>query len=126
MEVNGLEQAEDQLKIFDDIPYAVQAQEFAETMLNIDSVKKELNKMLVLYKQKDLAGLNNMIDASDEYTAYNDALLDDRNKKWISEIIEQAKSKSTFFAVGAAHLGNTNGVINLLRKKGYMVTPVDY
>jgi uncharacterized protein YbaP (TraB family) len=126
MEVNGLEQAEDQLKIFDDIPYAVQAQEFAETMLNIDSVKKEFNKMLVLYKQKDLAGLNNIISASDEYTAYNDALLDDRNKKWIPEIIEQAKSKSTFFAVGAAHLGNTNGVINLLRKKGYMVTPVNY
>src|SRR5438045_9545394 len=86
MEVNGLEQAEDQLKIFDDIPYTVQAQEFAETMLNIDSVKKEFNKMLVLYKQKDLAGLNNIISASDEYTAYNDALLDDRNKKWISEI----------------------------------------
>jgi uncharacterized protein YbaP (TraB family) len=126
MEVNGLEQAEDQLKIFDDIPYAVQAQEFAETILNIDSVKKDFNKMMVLYKEKDLAGLNNMIGSKDEYTVYNDALLDDRNKKWIPQIIEQAKLKPTFFAVGAAHLGNTNGVINLLRKKGYMVTPVDY
>jgi uncharacterized protein YbaP (TraB family) len=34
--------------------------------------------------------------------------------------------KPTFFAVGAAHLGNNIGVINLLRQQGYIVTPVDY
>ncbi len=52
MEIKGLEQVEDQLKIFDEIPYSIQAQEFAETVLNIDSVKKSFNDMLTLYKQK--------------------------------------------------------------------------
>lgn len=34
------------------------------------------------------------------------------------------KEKSTFFAVGAGHLGGMKGVINLLKKAGYKVTAV--
>jgi uncharacterized protein YbaP (TraB family) len=116
MKVYGLEQVEDQLKIFDEIPYAMQAKEFAETILHIDSVKKSFNDMMELYKQKDLAALNDMTNDEDEFSDYSDLLLKNRNEKWIPEIIEQAKLKPTFFAVGAAHLGNTNGVINLLRQ----------
>jgi uncharacterized protein YbaP (TraB family) len=83
--------------------------------------------MLNLYRQKDLDGLNKMTnDNDDEFAGYNDLLLTNRNKKWIPEIIEQAKLKPTFFAVGAAHLGNDIGVINLLRQQGYTVTPVKY
>lgn len=82
--------------------------------------------MLELYRQKNLDALNNIMNDEDDLAAYNDILLTNRNEKWIPEIIEQAKIKPTFFAVGAAHLGNTNGVINLLRKKGYIVTPVNY
>ena len=126
MQIKGLEQVEDQLSIFDAIPYTIQAKEFAETVLHIDSVKKSFNDMLQLYKQKDLGALNNMMNDEDELAAYNDLLLTNRNEKWIPEIIAQAKIKPTFFAVGAAHLGNSNGVINLLKQKGYTVNPVNY
>jgi len=126
MEVKGLEQVEDQLKIFDKIPYKVQAEEFAETVLHIDSVKKSFNDMLEMYKQRDLEGLNKMTSEEDELAVYGDLLLTDRNQKWIAEMIEQAKIKPTFFAVGAAHLGNATGVINLLRERGYTVSPVNY
>jgi len=30
----------------------------------------------------------------------------------------------SFYAVGAGHLGGENGLINLLLKEGYTVTPV--
>jgi uncharacterized protein YbaP (TraB family) len=33
-------------------------------------------------------------------------------------------TSSTFFAVGAGHLGGSQGVIRLLKKEGYEVTPV--
>ena len=82
--------------------------------------------MLALYKQKDLEALNKTMNDEEEFSQYSDLLLDNRNQKWIPIIIEQAKLKPTFFAVGAAHLGNDNGVINLLRKKGYTVSPVKY
>ncbi len=126
MEIKGLEEVEDQLKIFDKIPYKAQAEEFAESVLHIDSVKKSFNKMLDLYKQKDLDALSKMMDETGTPSDFMDMLLNNRNKKWIPEIIAQAKLTPTFFAVGAAHLGNTNGVINLLRQKGYTVTPVFY
>ncbi len=126
MEIKGLEQVEDQLKIFDEIPYKTQADEFAQTVLHIDSVKKSFIDMQNLYKQKDLNALNNMMNNEDELADYSNLLLTNRNTKWIPEIIEQATLKPTFFAVGAAHLGNANGVINLLRKKGFTVKPVNY
>lgn len=126
MEIKGLEQVEDQLKIFDAIPYTTQAKEFAETILHLDSVKKSFISMIELYKQKDINSLNKMTSNEDELAAYSNILLTNRNEKWIPKIIEQAKLKPTFFAVGAAHLGNDNGVIFLLRKQGYTISPVNY
>lgn len=126
MEVNGLEDVEDQLKIFDEIPYADQAKELAETLNNIDSTKQNFNQLLSLYKQKDLNALSKMLNQNDVLTQYDDLLLNNRNKKWIPEIIQQAKLQPTFFAVGAGHLGNENGLINLLKLQGYTVLPVIY
>jgi uncharacterized protein YbaP (TraB family) len=51
-------------------------------------------------------------------------LLDNRNQNWIPKIEKVAKEKPTLFAVGAAHLPGENGVIALLRKKGYTVEAV--
>ena len=34
------------------------------------------------------------------------------------------KTESVFFAVGAIHLAGKNGLIELLRKDGYTLTPV--
>ena len=44
-------------------------------------------------------------------------LLDVRNENWVVKMPDMMKDKSTFFAVGAAHLLDEQGVINLLRKK---------
>jgi uncharacterized protein YbaP (TraB family) len=51
-------------------------------------------------------------------------LLDVRNENWAVKMPNIMKDKSTFFAVGAAHLLGEQGVINLLRKKGYTVKPI--
>jgi len=52
------------------------------------------------------------------------ALLDNRNKDWVEKIPEFSKKQKVFYAVGAGHLGGENGLINLLLKEGYTVTPV--
>lgn len=51
-------------------------------------------------------------------------LLEVRNENWVVKMPDMMKDKSTFFAVGAAHLLGEQGVINLLRKKGYIVKPI--
>ena len=51
--------------------------------------------------------------------------LDNRNKKWVPQIMEMVADKKTFIAVGAGHLGGPNGVIRLLEREGYILTPVE-
>lgn len=50
-------------------------------------------------------------------------ILDERNKNWMPRILAR-KEKRIVVAVGAAHLPGNEGVLNLLRKKGYTLTQV--
>ena len=51
-------------------------------------------------------------------------MLEVRNTNWAVKMPDIMKDKSTFFAVGAAHLLGKEGLINLLRKAGYSVKPL--
>ncbi|MBL7910957.1 MAG: TraB/GumN family protein [Bacteroidia bacterium] len=51
-------------------------------------------------------------------------LINDRNVFFVNTIDSVLKTKSLFSGVGAAHLPGDEGVIELLRKKGYTVEPV--
>jgi hypothetical protein len=50
--------------------------------------------------------------------------LKNRNENWIPVMAVMMKKRPVFFAVGAGHLAGDNGVIKLLRKAGYTLTPV--
>ena len=52
------------------------------------------------------------------------ALVTDRNKRMAERIGDMAQKQSTFAAVGALHLPGNEGVITLLREKGYTVEAV--
>ena len=39
---------------------------------------------------------------------------------------QEMATQPTFFAVGAAHLAGPHGVIPLLRKAGYTLTPISH
>ncbi len=126
-EIKGLETVEDQLQVFDDIPYDVQVKDLIKTAKdNLAHEKETIKKMLKIYKEENIeAMLDMMSEESSEVTSdYQNILLDNRNKNWIPRIGEYAKEKPTFFGVGAGHLAGKNGVILLLRKAGYTVTPV--
>ncbi|MCK6608181.1 MAG: TraB/GumN family protein [Flavobacterium sp.] len=126
-EVFGLETVEDQMKVFDNISYEIQAEELVKTAKSgLDKDKVELTKMMEIYKSKDIEGMLKMMDDSDnKITSENqDVLLNNRNKNWIPIIIKTIKDKPTFFGVGAGHLAGEEGVIKLLRKQGYKVEAV--
>lgn len=127
MEFGGLETVEDQMKIFHGIPYEDQAKMLVETIQKLkesDGISTELQTMIEGYKTQDVDGM--LEDMGEELNDMGnpDALINDRNKNWIPQIIATSKKTRTFYAVGAGHLGGENGVIRLLRKQGYKVTPV--
>lgn len=123
--LKGLETVQDQLQVFDKIPYAEQANMLKNYLLTKDAMKDETLEMLKEYEAQNINTLYQLTaEVGSGYEKYNDVLLANRNKNWISIIEKESKSASTLYAVGAAHLGGNNGLIALLRAKGYTVTPV--
>lgn len=125
-EIKGLETVKEQLDVVDSIPYMVQAKMFSKTLLNLDSTKKALQQLIKLYKEKDINKLQQLTTEDNDFGSYDKIMIEKRNAKWLTAIAEQARQVPTFFAVGAGHLGGDNGIINLLRKKGFIVKPVFY
>ncbi len=58
-----------------------------------------------------------------EYNLWTDKLLRVRNEAWMEKIPEMLAAQPTFIAVGARHLPGKDGLIAMLREKGYTVTP---
>jgi len=126
MEIKGLERVQDQIDVFEKIPYKVQSDMLAKMLQNLDSSKIEFAQMMDVYKHKDINKLHQMTIDDKDFGEYEGTLLNDRNHNWIPVIGEQAKKMPTFFAFGAGHMGGEDGVINLLRKAGFTVKPVFY
>jgi uncharacterized protein YbaP (TraB family) len=82
------------------------------------------NEMLSAYKAGDLNKVSAMTNADTSFTKFREEFLTDRNAAWIPKIDEIIKKQSAFIAVGTAHLPGEQGVIALLRKRGYTVKPL--
>jgi hypothetical protein len=124
-EVLGLETVQDQLGVFDKIPYAEQSKMLTTMVSKEAETKQEVQQMVALYKAQKIEALHEMFDRSVlGFPQYNELLLDARNRRWVPTIEKMATAQSTFFAVGAGHLGGPKGVLALLREQGYRVRPI--
>jgi uncharacterized protein YbaP (TraB family) len=123
--VNGLETVEFQAGLFDSIPYEQQAKDLVNYIDSAEEYKKMTLELSDLYKKQDLDQIDILSTKGDPgMSGYMDLLLYDRNRRWAKALVETLPRKSLLVAVGAAHLPGENGVINLLRKRGYTLRPV--
>ena len=92
----------------------------------INSLPKQMKEMFDAYKKQDLKKLEDLMVETDAGMAgFTDLLLYHRNQNWVKKLKSLMLEKSLVIAVGAGHLPGEKGVINLLRKEGYTVTPVE-
>ena len=123
--VLGIETIEQQLGFFDKLSPNEQAKMALEAVQDIEKNKQEFLELVQHYKNQDLAELEKMTqEAYKKHPKLLDILYKDRNRAWIPVVEKTAKDNATFFAVGAAHLPGKDGLIELLRAKGYKVKPV--
>ena len=126
MEMAGLETIDFQLSMFDSIPYEAQAKMLVETLKSPDDGSDQFDEMVNMYKSQNINAMQKMIEGDSEGVGdYEELLLTNRNKNWIPLIDKMAKEKTTFFAVGAGHLGGENGVVSLLREAGFILTAIE-
>lgn len=129
METSGLETVEYQMSVFDSIPYKAQADMLIEAIVaekdTSTNIETQMADMIHLYKTQDLQALQQLLKTeSSGMEQFEDILLNQRNRNWIPIMITQIAEKPTFFAVGAGHLGGPEGILSLLRKEGYKLTPM--
>jgi len=121
--VIGLETAEFQIDRFDKMPDAMQEQMLRSTLTEMDAQGDELKGMIASWKRGDTAALEKTVRSS--FTAYPGAyasLIVERNRNWIPELDKCfSRPKPCFVVVGAAHMVGPDGLLALLRQKGYKI-----
>jgi uncharacterized protein YbaP (TraB family) len=127
--IKGLETMAYQADVLDSIPYKLQAEQLVSYVDNTnkgDNDDKELEEMMNAYKSQNLQKLEEILMKTDMGIGnFTDVLLYNRNRNWVAELKNILPGKSLLIAVGAGHLPGDMGVISLLRKSGYTVTPVE-
>lgn len=128
--IKGLETMGYQAEVLDAIPYKMQAEQLVMYIDNAskgkDSTSTELSEMLQAYREQDLKKLEQLMMKEEAgVSAYAEVLLYKRNRNWIEKLKEILPGHSLLIAVGAGHLPGEKGVINLLRKAGFTVSPVE-
>ncbi|MFI5171191.1 MAG: TraB/GumN family protein [Chitinophagales bacterium] len=121
--IKGLELVEDQLNLFDTIPYSEQIDWILEEIDSSGDYGELWMQLIDAYKIEDLTLISKLMKSTIEYK-YESLLISGRNKNWIPVIENLIQLKSTFIAVGAGHLPGENGVLELLRKKGYSLKAI--
>jgi uncharacterized protein YbaP (TraB family) len=121
-ETFGLEMPEEQLSKFADVPFEQQIEELLEGLDASPPNPAQIDSLISIYSDGRLDELE-LIARSDKDSTELQSLLR-RNHTMVKRLLPLMERHTVFVAVGAAHLPGEEGLIDLLRKEGYTVTPV--
>ena len=117
----GLETAAFQIGLMDQLSASDQESMLRHSLKEMDLLDKGLDQIVRSWAAGDVPALEDLlVNAMREYPAVHQKIIVDRNRRWLPEIermIEQGES--TLVVVGAAHLVGKEGVIELLKARGY-------
>jgi uncharacterized protein YbaP (TraB family) len=123
-----LETAEFQISLFNKLSSDEQELYLYYTLTYLDQLEKEIEKLKNAwlagdYQTVELLMLSGSLLGDPRLLPLYEKLFYERNKNMASKIEEFLKTSNTYFVVvGAGHLVGKDGIIELLKKKGYSVT----
>ena len=127
MAQKGLETIDFQMSLFDNLKKSEQAEMVMQEIRDSKKSDAQLKQIQQLYKRQNIDSLYMLIQEGEDMLAFKQAdFLEKRNHTWIPKIIEMLHENKCFIAVGAGHLGGKDGIIRLLQKEGYTLTPVEF
>jgi uncharacterized protein YbaP (TraB family) len=120
----GIESLAEQMKALQTLNYKEQAELISRELKKNKNSDSYFNLMISLYERGELDSLSLMNKKDPMPRKMEKALLGDRNIRMADRIELIIKAQSAFIAIGALHLPAKDGVIELLRKKGFTVTAI--
>lgn len=129
--VKGLETVVGQLEAMASLPIALHLQGLVDT-LKLGNGIDDLNETMVrIYKSGDTGLFWPFFEAAmpptpgeeASYAAFQEAMIDARNRIMVEAAVPVLDEGGAFIAVGALHLSGAQGLVALLRERGYAVEP---
>jgi uncharacterized protein YbaP (TraB family) len=119
--VIALETIEYQLELFDNFSSILQNDLIQQTLKDLENIKEKVDEIIQAWSTGDASGLDAFLfDSFKEYPGIYNAVITKRNMNWMSHIESFMKQKENhMIIVGAGHLVGENGLVALLKKKGY-------
>jgi uncharacterized protein len=121
--IEGLETVEYQVSRFDEMSAELQDRLLAETLKGLDTEQANMAKLVESWRAGDAPAIERIVlkDLKQEPQLYQ-RLLVERNKNWLPKLEALfARRGRAFVVVGAAHLVGPDGLIAMLKAKGYTV-----
>jgi len=122
-EVLGLETADFQINLLDSLPAKTQEESLLQTLKELDQFETEFEQLVRAWAAGHEKQLDNLLlESFKEYPDVYAKLISERNRNWLPKIESHFQGgNKTLVVVGAAHLVGRDGVVELLKRKGYSV-----
>jgi uncharacterized protein YbaP (TraB family) len=121
--IQGLETTDFQISLFDGMSMEQQDRFLAETLKGVATETASVNKLAASWKIGDAGAIERLVlsDIKDDPFVY-DRLLVARNRTWLPKIEALfSRPRPAFVVVGAAHLVGPDGLLAMLKAKGYQL-----
>lgn len=123
MALNMLETAAEQIDYLAGLPLDVQVSQLQQTLTEGDAELREVREIAAAWRAGDTAAIERLLlKGMKDSPAYYQSLVVDRNRRWIPRIESCFLTGSCFVVVGAAHMVGSDGLIAMLKQKGYRIT----
>ena len=122
-QIQGLETIDFQISRFDDLTMDEQDRMLASTIKELETEKASVTALANAWRAGDAPTIERLVleGVKDDPIMYQ-RLLVDRNRDWLPKIDALfARPGRSFVVVGAAHLVGPDGLLAMLRAKGYTV-----
>jgi hypothetical protein len=118
-----LETVDQQISLLTSMDASLGSDQILESIEELKQIEVMLGELLAVWRKGDEAKMEELyIKGLKLYPKLYQTLIVDRNNKWLRNIEGYLNgSGNTMLVVGAAHLVGADGLVNLLRKRGYKV-----
>ena len=122
--IQTLEASLEQVSILESLGAALQESLVVETLRGTETEISQIRTLMAAWKGGDAAGLERiLLDGTKESPQIYQALFVDRNKRWVPKIEACLAKARCMVVVGAGHMVGPDGLIDMLSKRGYTVSP---
>ncbi len=120
--LHGIETFNEQLEVLAQIPLETQVKMLGGICTNISRFRQYLRRLAGHYEASELQQLYKMVKRNTK--DMRQLMLYRRNEVMADRVAALVRQQSAVVSIGAAHLGGGKGVLRLLKKQGFEISPV--